>query len=120
MGRGSNDRAARREFKHLDGSSPRLVEVVNREGAGPDKHAEQLEVKIRNETERFLPVLAHALLALELACRLARDLDDARRRHHEIVIVVRKNAREVVRVPGGDPLGGEVCGEVRGQHESSE
>ena len=75
---------------------------------------DQLEPEWRlRRLEPARPVGGHGRLAAQHAARIEAPLDDERRRHFEVVAVVREDAIEVVSVPRRDPVGGEVRGEIR-------
>lgn len=79
-------------------------------------NAEQDEAPVGVLLKRRFPVRADRLLAFQRAAGFAGDRNDERRRHREVVGVVRENAIKVFRIPCADPLVGKPLGEVGGEH----
>ena len=113
VGKSPDNPAVAPEMKDLGGRTTPRSAIVEDDGIDADENGEKLETEVRHQLQRLAPIGGDGLLAPQAAGGFPGHFNDHRRRHLEIVRIVRQHPLQIVSIPGIDPVLGEsLCNGV--------
>jgi len=116
VGHDADDSAVGIEFHELGGLSATLVVEEQDDAGDPDQDVDEVKAEIGEGVETELEVAAQTDDPSDGAGLLLEEFSCGGRRKDDVRSVVGEDAVEIVGIPGGDPVAGELPGFESGGH----